>query len=107
MKITEFDGPFSSRVWWNRTGYRPVPASADRTEERLDVEKKKMLELCRKMRKLGLQHMCDIKGEASIKVDSEVRGLRVMKTPWKDEEGWKWWMMEEKLLERILEELDI
>ena len=48
-----------------------------------------MLELCRKMRKLGLQHMCDIKGEASIKVDSEVRGLRVMKTPWKDEEGWK------------------
>ncbi|CAJ1415439.1 unnamed protein product, partial [Effrenium voratum] len=25
--------------------------------ERLDVEKKKMLDLCRKMRKLGLKHM--------------------------------------------------
>ena len=30
-----------------------------------------MLDLCRKMRKLGLQHMCDIKGTASIKADSE------------------------------------
>lgn len=39
--------------------------------DRLDVEKKKMVDLCRKMRKLGLQHMCDIKGSASIKADSE------------------------------------
>jgi len=27
------------------------------TSRRLDVEKKKMLDLCRKMRKLGLKHM--------------------------------------------------
>ena len=37
-----------------------------------------MVELCRKMRKLGLQHMCDIKGEGpSIKVDSEVASWAV------------------------------
>ena len=39
--------------------------------DRLDVEKKKMLDLCRKMRKLGLKHMCTIKGEGSVKHDSE------------------------------------
>lgn len=44
---------------------------------RLDVEKKKMLDLCRKMRKLGLQHMCDIKGSASIKADSEARLAKI------------------------------
>jgi hypothetical protein len=42
------------------------------------VEKKKMVDLCRKMRKLGLQHMCDIKGSASIKADSEARSGRNM-----------------------------
>lgn len=42
---------------------------------RLDVEKKKMVDLCRKMRKLGLQHMCDIKGEGSVQVDSEARAI--------------------------------
>eukprot|EP00434_Breviolum_minutum_P033248 symbB.v1.2.029421.t1/scaffold3215.1/size68987/2 len=43
--------------------------------DRLDVEKKKMLDLCRKMRKLGLKHMCTIKGEGSVKHDSEQLGL--------------------------------
>ncbi|CAE7650581.1 top2 [Symbiodinium pilosum] len=41
--------------------------------DRLDVEKKKMVDLCLKMRKLGLEHMCQIKGEGSVKVGTEVQ----------------------------------
>ncbi|CAE7306580.1 unnamed protein product [Symbiodinium sp. KB8] len=40
--------------------------------DRLDVEKKRMADLCGKMRKLGLEHMCQIKGEGSVKVGTEV-----------------------------------
>ncbi|CAE7839448.1 top2 [Symbiodinium sp. CCMP2592] len=39
--------------------------------DRLDVEKKRMVDLCGKMRKLGLEHMCQIKGEGSVKVGTE------------------------------------
>jgi len=39
--------------------------------DRLDVEKKRMADLCGKMRKLGLEHMCQIKGEGSVKVGTE------------------------------------
>ena len=51
----------------------PSSATWCQSDARLDVEKKKMLELCRKMRKLGLQHMCQIKEEGSVKLDSEAQ----------------------------------
>eukprot|EP00930_Biecheleria_cincta_P023601 TRINITY_DN17030_c0_g1_i2.p1 TRINITY_DN17030_c0_g1~~TRINITY_DN17030_c0_g1_i2.p1 ORF type:complete len:1542 (+),score=490.15 TRINITY_DN17030_c0_g1_i2:59-4684(+) len=39
--------------------------------DRLDVEKRKTKELCADMRKLGIQHMCQILGKMPVKLGSE------------------------------------